>query len=108
VNLQLWPAHTEDTVVYESMGRRSWRWVLSFERWHVSIDKQLRDANDPASRWHSIDTWLGIGLRKDFRWGNDHAYYNSPHCTLNLGYVFIFRDGGLLTRRCAKCEGDED
>lgn len=106
MDLQLWPAHTEDEVVYESMGRRSWRWVLNIEAWSIAIERQLRNAYDSASRRRPIDTWLAISLRRPFRWGIDHGYYDGPHCALHLGWLTIYWEGGLITRRCAKCEGE--
>lgn len=101
------PVETEPKVVYESMGRRSWRWVLSLSRWDVAIDKQLRDANDPASRWRPIRTWLSVSLRRRVRWGSWHGYYDGPHCAFGLGWLHFYWEGGLISGRCKECEGED-
>lgn len=108
MDLQLWPSRTEPEVKYVDMGLRSWRWVLSLSRLGVSIEKQLRNANDAASEWWTIDVWLAVGVRRPAKWGSWHGYYDGPHCAFGLGWIYLYWEGGLISRRCKHCEGEDD
>jgi hypothetical protein len=99
---------TESEPEYADMGRRSWRWVLETDVWRR--DGRLFGAGIALlQRWRCErdgDEWGGIGCRyydvsitRYFVLGEEHAYYDGPHCSFSLGWLHFNWSGDW----CTKC-----
>lgn len=75
----------DEKVEHESMGIRSWRWVLDIE-WG-SIDLRQEIFCTAYRGWHRANAYFNISVTPHCLWGSDHTYYDGPHCSFSVGYV---------------------
>jgi hypothetical protein len=85
----------------------AFRWALLTE----ADSARLTLAIAHQHRWKSTGEWhtahwrfYGLSLARKFHAGIDHVWYDGPHCSLALGFLYILWSGNPLTGWCAKCE----
>lgn len=98
---------TEETEpAIEHMGRRSWRWVLETDAWRdggslfgvgIGFAQQYRSERDPE--WGRAVHYYEITITRHFALGEEHAYYDGPHCSFSLGWIHFNWSGDW----CEKC-----
>lgn len=108
MNLLKWNETHEETVVYESIGRRAWRNVLHVAWFGIGLEREYKRIDEADSEWRTIQTFFGVSITSHFRLGMDHVYYDGPHCMLSIGFLHLYWDGNPWTGDCKKCWGDED
>jgi hypothetical protein len=113
MNLLTWGETTETKPAWQNAPLRAWRWAL-----------QTDGANRPGLRWASVgifrevrflpgDEWSGgrcgyyaVCVKPHFEIGEDHDYYDGPHCSFSLGFVHFY----WMPDWCLKCmpnDGEE-
>ena len=110
--MKLWTSKitTEETVTFEHMGLRSWRWVLKAEKlkkcivvgFFEEMSYTLRHGGGPT--WTAANLYAHCTLYWDaFKFGPNHTYYDGPNCSFSFGF-FSFH--WSLNQACKKCMSD--
>jgi hypothetical protein len=103
---------TEDEIAFPDMGRRSWRWVLEASPWHlegrlfgagIGFTHQYR-CERGGNEWHLATHYYEVNVSRRFAWGEEHMYYDGPHCSFSLGWLHFSWSGDW----CTKCMPGEN
>lgn len=92
-----WGEQTEKEVVYESMGKRSWRWALNVDFQSIGVWMQTKAEGDTVWRWGC--DYYDACLTRHFSFGEDHLWYDGPHCSFSVGFLHLNWSGD----DCKKC-----
>jgi hypothetical protein len=100
----------EEVPEYAHLGRRAWRWVLdvngpswsALRLFSVNLDWQVIFMDDPAPEWCGGVDYYDLGIVGPWRVGQEHAYYDGPHCRLSVGFLHVMWRGA----GCKRCHGD--
>lgn len=97
----------ETTETLAGCGRRGWRWVIETGQWqtgvYVSLDEQVI-FHDRDAQWGDATRYITLALVPGFEIGQDHHYYDGPHCSVKLGWLRI----AYSWNWCKKCMPDEE
>lgn len=96
---------SDEKVIHENMGIRSWKWELSlFESKYdlfYLIDKTHYWRSDRDHKWNPFhQEGFSVAIGGDFQFGSDHVYYDGNHCSLHLGWLHFY----WSSYPCSKCE----
>lgn len=86
------PANTDDDVLYESVGRRSFRWVLEVGLLHASVNHEFKShVGEPGeSPWGRNHAHFGVCLTPlRWQWGFRSVYHDGEWCSFNFGPLQI-------------------
>jgi hypothetical protein len=102
---------TEKEIAFQDMGRRSWRWVLESDVWRdcerlfgvgIGFAQQYRCERD-GDEWARAIHYYEVTVTRHFAIGEEHAYYDGPHCSFSIGWIHFCWSGDW----CLKCMPDE-
>jgi hypothetical protein len=82
----------------------AFRWTFQIEYNFIGFIHQYN-----LNGWKNSHTSVyGISIRKNFRFGIDHDYYDGPHCSLSIGLISFIWCGKPFTGWCKKCWPDDE
>lgn len=82
---------TEENIVVESMGLRSWRFVLSVGFLYLKLQKQLSHGDTVGTKWFNITDHFSISVRPlKWKWENLQIYHDGMHYSYSFGPVHIY------------------
>lgn len=88
----------EKTVVFDHMGKRSWRWVADINPFYFTLSQELSCEKSPL--WCFTHQYFEIGFEKSFEFGRFHFWYDGPHDNFRFGPFYMSWSLGP----CQKCE----
>jgi hypothetical protein len=103
---------TEDEIAFPDMGRRSWRWVLESDVWRhegrlfgvgIGFASQWRCERDGNEWGGRAGGYYDVSITRHFDIGEEHVYYDGPHCSFSLGWLHFSWGGDW----CTKCMPDK-
>lgn len=94
-----------------------WRWTLEAgcmrrlgraKFFHLSVylaeEIQERTYFGTDEGWHPANRYFTVYLCDHWHLGEEHLYYDGPHCSFSLGFLHF---AWMRNAHCRKCEGDE-
>lgn len=94
-----WGEQTEPEVKFADMGKRSWRWALNVE--FFSIGVWLQTSSERNNEWRFGPDYYDVSVTKHFSLGQEHFWYDGPHCSFNLGFLHVNWSGS--DSDCERC-----
>lgn len=64
-----------------------WRWSLEVKRWSIWLQREWVHRGHEKSGWHPMSTNYFSICRTKWMWGQDHCYYDGPHCSFSVGPI---------------------
>lgn len=82
------------TVLDLSIGRSGFSFGV-----HVEVSHEDWD----GTHWRLVSIPFAANITPHFDIGEEHIYYDGPHCSFSLGYLHLCWEGDPRTGWCEKC-----
>ncbi len=87
------------------------RWIIEVEKYKKAFSFGLyyQFRYKPKDEWYTSHSSLyEVVIGRYFSWGEDHMYYDGPHCSFSLGFIHFHWSGNFNTGECKKCYPEQD